>query len=129
MAESSPQYARVEQPFGFPAPLIHCPMCGAPTVDAATGDPNPCHHALFIYVGAVGEFIYESEQFSHRIQEVDDEPSLDDFQAFLKAAGYDNKVLAIEVTHGGMACGPVWETDVYGFDLGQEATPAGDQEG
>ena len=33
-------------------------------------------------------------------------------------AGYGNGLLALEITYGGMACGPVWYTDVYGFDFG-----------
>ncbi len=43
---------------------------------------------------------------------------LDNFSDYLEVAGYDNKLLAIEVSSGGMACGPVWYTDVYGFDYG-----------
>ena len=31
-------------------------------------------------------------------------------------AGYGNGLLALEITYGGMACGPVWYRDVYGFD-------------
>ena len=34
----------------------------------------------------------------------------------LERIGYGNKLLALEITYGGMACGPVWYTDVYGFD-------------
>lgn len=34
----------------------------------------------------------------------------------LENAGYGNRLLALEITYGGMACGPVWYTDVYGFD-------------
>ena len=33
-------------------------------------------------------------------------------------AGYGNGLLALEITYGGMACGPVWYTDVYGFNFG-----------
>ena len=43
----------------------------------------------------------------------------------LERIGYGNKLLALEITHGGMACGPVWYTDVYGFDYGT----VGEEEG
>ena len=33
MSESSePQYARVERPFGWEIPIIHCPICGKATM-------------------------------------------------------------------------------------------------
>jgi hypothetical protein len=32
-------------------------------------------------------------------------------------AGYDNSLPFSGVTYGGMGCGPVWYTDVYGFDF------------
>ncbi|MBK6407032.1 MAG: hypothetical protein IPF66_19650 [Holophagales bacterium] len=35
---------------------------------------------------------------------------------FLERIGCRNKLLALEITYGGMACGPVWYSDVYGFD-------------
>jgi len=39
----------------------------------------------------------------------------DDFSGSLKRAGYDDSVPVLEVTYGGIACGPVWCTDTYGF--------------
>jgi len=40
----------------------------------------------------------------------------------LALAGFDNKLLALEVTYGGMGCGPMWFTDVFGFDYGTLAS-------
>ena len=45
-----------------------------------------------------------------------EEFKFDNFNQYLQQAGYDNKLLAIEITGGGMACGPIWHTDVFGFD-------------
>ncbi len=42
----------------------------------------------------------------------------DAFPEFLRAAGYDNTLLALQLTYGGMGCGPIWVTDVFGFDFG-----------
>lgn len=44
--------------------------------------------------------------------------TFDTFKEFLQKAGYDNKLLAIEITYGGMGGGPMSFTDVYGFDYG-----------
>jgi hypothetical protein len=113
--KSSPAYARVEQPFGAKPPVIHCPICGQATLD--DGYITPCKHLAFSYVGVNGEFEYQSVDFENRFSQMDiGELSFDGFPELLKQAGYGNHLLAIEITHGGMACGPVWYTDVIGFD-------------
>jgi len=48
--------------------------------------------------------------------------SFETFKKVLKAAGYKNELLALEITYGGMATGPAWYTDVFGFDYGILAT-------
>lgn len=121
--EKKPQFARVEQPFGCEFPVVHCPICGKATTKLEDGisDPNytPCEHFAFIYLGVVGEFVYSTEDFNKRIEKIDDEEiDFDEFEKFLQKAGYDNKLLSIELTHGGMACGPVWYTDIFAFDYG-----------
>jgi hypothetical protein len=125
--QTSPQYASIEQPFGCEPPLVHCPICGNKT--SHENEINPCKHLAFVYVGELNEFIYQSEVFGNRFettltehQEIDEDEysciRLDTLQDCLKEAGYDNNLLALEITYGGMACGPVWFTDVYGFDYG-----------
>ena len=118
---ANPQYAQIEQPFGCDPPLVHCPICGQATIEIGEegGRITPCLHLAFIYVGEVGDFEYASEDFRNRTDGIDeDELELDTFNKFLKQAGYDNKLLALEITYGGMAVGPVWYTDVFGFDYG-----------
>ncbi len=125
--QTSPQYASIEQPFGCEPPLVHCPICGNNTIQ--DNEINPCKHLAFVYVGELNEFIYQSEVFETRFestltahQEIDEDEysyiRLDNLQDCLKEAGYDNNLLALEITYGGMACGPIWFTDVYGFDYG-----------
>ncbi|GAB4247442.1 MAG: hypothetical protein Kow00109_23540 [Acidobacteriota bacterium] len=136
---SKPQYASVEQPFGAHQAIIHCPLCGKPTVQVSEGlaDVTPCPHLAFIYSGEAGEFVYESPDFAARNAafEPDEEEDFfldfDNFPEFLERLGYGANLLALEHTYGGMGCGPMWFTDVYGFDFAAstgrgEKTPARD---
>lgn len=142
MSEKSlPQFASVEQPFGINPPIVYCPICGQASMEfPPEGSEDecahctPCEHLAFIFVGEVGEFEYQSEDFKKRLGIVDDEEADvedeneddeeddeddEDFQAMLVRAGYDNKLLALEITYGGMSCsGPSWYTDIFGFDYG-----------
>jgi len=120
--KSLPQYAKIEQPFGIDPPIVHCPICGTAVFDNEEGCATPCPHFAFLYVGEVGEFEYTSVAFTKKTESLEAENlDFETFSDFLAKAGYDNKLLAIEITYGGMACGPVWYTDVFGFDYGSLA--------
>jgi hypothetical protein len=127
--DSLPQYAGLELPFGCEMPIVHCPICGRATieVDQDVGKVTPCPHLAFIYIGEVGDFEYQSEECQRKFQELDiDDLSFENFKDVLKTAGYGNKLLALELTYGGMGCGPVWYTNVFGFDystLGDKKSP------
>ena len=119
---SKPQFASVEQPFGCDPPRPHCPLCGKAVLrvdDGGFAHTDPCPHLAFLFVGEVGEFEYRSAAFEERakgrrLHDLD----LVKLRKLLERIGYANQLLALEITHGGMACGPVWYTDVYGFDYG-----------
>jgi len=123
MGESSgPAYVSVEQPLGVDPPIVHCPICGKATMRIlkSGGKVTPCEHLAFIWVGEVGEYEYRSERFEARMAGVDvdeiesDEPLVET----LRLAGFDNELLALEITYGGAGCGPMSYTDVFGFDYG-----------
>lgn len=114
----SPQYISIEQAFGADAPNIHCPICGNSTYDG--GEITACKHLVFAYSDITSELIFQNEQFEKRLNELKmdiDEFSHDNFAVLLKRMGYSNNLLVLEVTHGGMAYGPVWNTDIVGFDF------------
>ena len=115
-----PQYAAVKQTFGCDPAVVHCPICGesAYRVDSQGKQRPPCHHLAFVYVGEVGEFVYQSMGFENKFRQVDiNEVSFESFPALLEKAGYDNQMLAIEVAYGAMVDGKAhWYTDVYGYD-------------
>ena len=108
-------YVKVEQPFGMDPPKVCCPICGQKVVGEEGSDP--CVHLEFVYPGVLGEFYYKSDGFEKAFSgEIEDDLDCENFAERLAAAGYNNSLLAIEVTYGGMACGPVWYTDVFGFN-------------
>lgn len=113
-------YAPFEQPFGCDPPIVHCPICGqAARKDTEDGGViTPCPHLAFIYVGMLGDYEYTSEDFARRLEGLDDEDleEMEELREVLAAAGYGNQLLALEVTYGGMGCGPMWFTDAFGFD-------------
>ena len=117
------QYAKIEQPFGAPPPIVHCPICGRATAEKSKNgyELNSCKHLTFIFVGEsdvreTSEFTYMSEDLKKR-SEGNTAEGIDNFKEFLAKAGYGNELLALEITYSGMACGPVSFTDVYGFDF------------
>ena len=124
MSESSkPQYAAVEYPFlQNDIPIVHCPICGQGTHDRdedGSSEMTTCPHLAFIFIGEPSCFEYKSEEFEKRVSGKDlDNLSFENFKKFLKSLSYDNKMLALEVTHGGFAGngGAVWYTDIFGFD-------------
>ena len=113
-------YASVQQPFGCDPPLVHCPICGQASMkldDEGMGTVTPCQHLAFIYVGAAGEYEYQSDDFAKRLaaaEESDTDPS----EELLLTLGYGDSLLALEISYGGMGCGPMFFTDVFGFDYG-----------
>jgi hypothetical protein len=117
-----PQYAAVKQTFGCDPAVLHCPICGesAYRLDRHGKQRPPCHHLAFIYVGEVGEFVYQSPGFENKFSGVDiNEVSFESFPVLLEKAGYDNQMLAIQVAYGAMVDGKAaWYTDVYGYDYG-----------
>jgi hypothetical protein len=118
-----PQYARIEVPFGIAFDFCHCPVCGQASAKADNDELtiNPCAHLEFLFICEVGEFEHQSDDFKRRLKEGKtdlDELSFETFPHVLEKMGYGNDLIAMEVTHGGMACGPVWSTQIYGYRFG-----------
>ena len=118
---AKPQYAAIEQPFGLKPPAVFCPICGHEVVGEDGCDP--CHHLAFLYVGAGGDFEHKSDDFESRLNDAEVEfIGFNDFPEILSQLGYDNKLLCIEITYGGMGCGPVRYSDILGFDYNSLTT-------
>lgn len=131
--DTRPQIAVVELPRGADTPPIHCPLCGqaAFRYDPVRGawDEDPCAHLAFVYSSSAGDFAYQSDDFQRRVEhrgagstaveDADEDDRLDCSEpgAYLAELGYGEDLLAISITYSMMACGPVWSTDIYGYDL------------
>lgn len=119
-----PQCAEITIPFGCEPPIVHCPICGQPTLEPEDGGASPCCHVAFIYVSMAGGFQHESDEFKRRTARIEGEEfTLDTYKEFLQKSDYRNELLVLEFTYGGMANGPVHYTDVYGFDYGTLEQP------
>ena len=115
------QYVCFEQELGRAAPILHCPFCGKPAIELDAENSATvmgCEHLACIYVGAANDFEYQSSDFERRraLAQCEESP-FDDFRRHLSKMGYGTRFIAFEITHGGLACGPVWNTDVYGFNM------------
>lgn len=121
-----PQIAYVEQPFGQDPPNIHCPLCGQMSIGENRPDEERCEHTVFIHTDLVDDYEYISVDFSARLEALEerlgengkDLSDLDCFNELLPKLGYGKELLVFQVTHGGMAMGPVWTTDTFACDLG-----------
>ena len=133
-------YVAIEQPFGLQPPKVHCPICGQQQF-VEEGDEyleTPCEHLAFVFGGEEDEFVYASDDFAERFERFDaaldarfpDEAARageayeeassfyrDLFARRLSDLGYGANLLALRITYGGMGeDGPLWFSDVYGFD-------------
>ncbi len=119
--KTTPQYAQIEQHLGIDPPNVHCPICGT-----VCNQEVPCEHLAFIHAEVLNDYVYKSEDYSKRLAQLEKEKEViideeefyitGDVESFLMSIGYDNKMLALEITYGGIAGGPVWYTDIFGFD-------------
>ncbi len=124
--KSKPQVAHIELPFGFDPPAVYCPVCGKLMLDGE-GEPSPCPHLVFMHIGAAGEFAWTSEDFDKRAEAANQDLSdWESIEKLLASLGYGANLLALELTYGGMSCGPIWFTDVFAFDYGIAAGKEGE---
>jgi len=122
------QRVELEISYGEGFPTFHCPLCGKQVLTPK--GPDACPHLLYFYADAAGCFVHLSPRLDDIV--VPDEPAdsdgaVDDDDEWDVTAPLRKAIAArwedprglieFRVTHGGMACGPVWFTDVYGFDV------------
>lgn len=111
----------LEFPFGQSFDQFFCPACGKPILEPEQSFEGPqCQHVEWVYHSAVGEFIFAQPAVQTRIdelnQEAEDDDDLDLFEELQKRWGSSTKVV-FNVSTGGMACGPIWETVSFGLNF------------
>jgi hypothetical protein len=109
-----PQYAVINQQCDGDLSAF-CPICGKVTAKDGPGY-TPCEHLAFMYLNLTDGFEYCSDDFKKRTENLDlEELTFDTFVDCLEPAGYDNRLLVVEVTQ---SCNPVGVAVIYGFDYG-----------
>lgn len=119
--QSSPHYVAIGQLMTCDPQDLFCPICGKRMIQAEENltTVDPCPHIAFFYLPEYEAFEYQSEDFEERTKDLEFEYDEDDyimFEEYLAAAGYGNSLLTLELTYGGVACGPVSITIVVGYD-------------
>lgn len=112
-------HVHLKMPFGYGRPQIHCPACGKHIGDEDTTWENLCPHVIFLYLPDVGEFSYVAPAYQSLVDEIMDDPNLEDVSPVetlverLERPG----AMALTLSHGGMGHGPVWVDDVVAVDF------------
>lgn len=113
----------LEHPFGDTSARLHCPACGAETI-GAEGFAT-CDHLLFLFVGIAGLFdmidpgleTWIQRETERRVEVGEIELSPLELAYELLDASPAKGLFALSLTTGGMACGPVWETNWATYSL------------
>ena len=120
----------IEHPFGATSARLHCPACGTETIGGEGF--AACNHLLFVFVGMAGLFdlidpaleAQIARETERRVVEGEIELPPLELAYELLGASSAKGLLAISMTTGGMACGPVWETNWAAYSLlGQRCCP------
>lgn len=123
---SSPHYVEIGQLITCDPQEVYCPLCGKKLTKEGEGTTtvDPCKHLAFFYLPEYEAFEYKSDDFKQRTKDLEfeyDEDEYVKFEDFLTRAGYGDSLLALELTYGGIACGPISITIVVGYDFGAPA--------
>jgi hypothetical protein len=108
-------------PLGRPFNQFFCPACGKAILEPNQAFEAPqCQHVEWVYLDEIGEFIFAQPPVQTQIDELNEKAEDDDdfdlFEELQNIWGSSTKVI-FNVTTGGMACGPVWETARFGLNF------------
>lgn len=123
------QFVSIDQPMGADLANPFCPICGKRALpdinDKNKEDYKHCKHLSFIYVHEVSEFEYITKELNDNINALEEQCETDeDYDEFsnltieelINKAGGDDRLLVLEITSNGMACGPYSSTATFRFD-------------
>lgn len=110
---------------------LFCPVCGVKAIsfreeeeDQEYIDQPSCCHVKFLYVGVADTFEYidpDVEKYFCALREKgipDDDPSACELLEYIEEE--DPRLLVIDVTRVGVACGPLVDKIVIGFQFMDE---------
>lgn len=97
----------LEAPGDGAYPSIVCPVCGHDNllIVCDEAEVDECPHLAFIYLGALGDFEFRSDDFAARMARLGPNAGfdIDDFDDFMAQVGYGHEmvVLAFDQPSGG----------------------------
>jgi hypothetical protein len=106
----------VTMPFNAPPPSVFCPVCGTQVL-STDDEPTPCGHVVYIWHSDAG-LVHAGGGAGPRLQQLGERCKAEDAAATLKA----EHQFALDISYGGMACGPVWYQVQVGFDFAGAAS-------
>jgi hypothetical protein len=101
----------LSMPFNAPPPAVFCPVCGMQILSTAD-EPTPCEHVVYIWHSDAG-LVHAGTGVGPRLKLLGERCKAEDAAALLKA----EHQFALDISYGGMACGPVWYQVQIGFDF------------
>ena len=120
-------YVELEQPRGAEPPIGYCPICGQPSItfnEEGYGEYSPCAHLEFTYNTTAGELGYRTEEFESKIfsleENIEGEApnfSINNLPQVLERMGYGKELLVLAIEFSGMACGPMADIAVFGYNF------------
>ena len=121
----------LEFPFGETNARLNCPACGVEIIGSE--EFGTCEHLLFLFCGMAGLFDTIDPTLEADVDQAaeteDDGLNPVELAFDLLGRSPTEGLVAISHTTGGMACGPVWETNWAAFSLlGQPYTSPSEQE-
>ena len=124
------QKVKIDWDFDEDPPELFCPVCKSPILPHGEEPTEYCAHVQYIYMSAIGEFTYKSQQVSKFIDELEvsesDEFDMDDWEILekLEAKEGSGAEFGFELALSGMACGPV----SYSFHIGMDLSSSDDRD-
>ena len=103
----TPGYVVIEAAGDAGYPPVLCPVCGHNNVhvESDEAEVDECPHLAFIYLGALGDFEFRSDEFAARMARLgpDADFDIDGLDVFMAQAGYGDEmvVLAFDQPSGG----------------------------
>ena len=117
------QRVKLELGLGGEVPDYHCPRCGKKFL---TGEGvDSCPHLCYFFTDMVGEFMYVAKELGeakypeHGDEDEEWDPTSIMRNEVVTQSTNSDAIVEFTVSHGGMACGPVFCTDIFCIDYGR----------
>jgi hypothetical protein len=120
--ENEIQRVQVDIGMGGEPPKHFCPVCG--TEFLSGGELNACPHLKYFYADVADGFVYLAPELGEaEYPKHEDDDEWDGTRIMRQKLQEQSKnprvIIEFMVQHGGMACGPIFCTDIYCIEFGR----------